>query len=114
MVEQANDDAPPVTYEWRLINKMRETLDVPGVSAATKAQNDAYILILTDRMVEIAHKSCYVCDGYGHVAEACPTSQIVRDIASKAGFPVLKGCITNSLAAMKVEGFRHVLSQPRG
>lgn len=51
-----------------------------------------------------------MCDGFGHFAEQCPTASSIRDIATSKDFPKVKSTITAAIAAMKIKGFRQVMS----
>ena len=111
MPEEAPVVAPPKpAYDWRLIVEMVAIMDNEEADAHSKLINGAIKIMLVDRMQEIALKSCYICDGFGHSVEVCPTAPLVRNIATQAAFPKLKTCVTTSIASMKVKGFRKVMA----
>ena len=63
----------------------------------TNAINEAIKLVLVDRLEEVATKTCYICSGFGHAAQVCPTAPTVRGIATLTGLPKLKRCINASI-----------------
>jgi hypothetical protein len=102
----------PTKYQWRIIQEMIKLMIEANVNADTHSQaiNDALALMLVDRMQEIGQKGCYICDGFGHTQDVCPTAVIVRNIAQQATFPKLKSCVTTSIGVMRTKGFLKVMN----
>jgi hypothetical protein len=84
---------------------MIEIMDIPEADVHSAFLNQALKYTLADRMSDISFKRCYMCDGWGHLAEKCPTAHLVREIADTTTFPKLKACITAAIGAMKDKSF---------
>lgn len=41
---------------------------------------DNTISKVIDALLELGLKGCYICDGFGHCAEECPTAKIIRKL----------------------------------
>lgn len=63
--------------------------------------NNAISIVVIDALLEIGQKGCYVCDGYGHCAEQCPTAMTIRKLfnSKDSHSNKLKTCITAAIAS---------------
>lgn len=80
-------------------------MDNDSANPHSRKINEALKIVLVDRMEEIALKKCYICDGFGHSAQVCPTAPTVRNIATLATLPKVKKCVTASIGMMKIRSF---------
>jgi len=69
--------------------------------------NEALALVAIDGILEIGNKGCYICDGFGHCAEQCPTAKAVRALFSSgdAHSNKVKACITAAIGSMRIKGY---------
>lgn len=87
---------------------MISVMNIDSVDPYSRVVTEALKVVLVDRMDEIAQKRCYICDGFGHSVQVCPTAPIVRNIATLATLPKVKRCVTAGITSAKIRNFMEV------
>ena len=101
----------PPTFEWPLMNSVIEQLPTgEGVEPTAKGHNTALQIVICARLTDMAQKTCYVCDGWGHTADGCPTAKLVTRIVTQQDFPEIKQVLVAAVAAQKGKQFRNLVS----
>jgi hypothetical protein len=98
-------DIPP---DWKLLSAIYEVINeaykqASSTSTVTKQQHITAWNIIRDSLIAAAEdgvKKCYLCSGYGHHAEVCPSGKAIREIG--LGMPKLKILITAGINKAKL------------
>lgn len=107
----AKGQVPP---GWLLLDSVYNVINTAykaSSSTDTKLQNMSAWYVIKAEFMEIAEngqKKCYMCSGYGHAAEICPTAKVLRKIGQ--GGAQLKAVIVAGIAEAKITAIQDISS----
>jgi hypothetical protein len=95
----------PVPQGWLLLDSIYNVINAAFLASNVdkKVENMSAWYIIKSEMMDIAdggQKKCYMCSGYGHAAEICPTGKVIRQIGQNG--QKLKAFIVGGIAEAKI------------